>query len=86
MMATYYRFRSITSTPIPTVFPIPDDVNQKTVHDPETGVSVAGTWLLYTPEETYRLYLGANSAHLEDGLARQGAELLINLKTEEETR
>lgn len=57
-----------------------------TVHDPETGVSVAGTWLLYTPEETYRLYLGANSAHLEDGLARQGAELLINLKTEEETR
>ena len=57
-----------------------------TVHDPETGVSVAGTWLLYAPEETYRLYLGANSAHLEDGLARQGAELLINLKTEEETR
>ena len=56
------------------------------VHDPESGVSVADTWILYTPEETYRLYLGAASAHLEDGLARQGAELLINLKTEEETR
>ena len=57
-----------------------------TVHDPETGVSVADTWILYTPEETYRLYLGAGSVHLEDRLARQGAELLMNLKTEEETR
>ncbi len=56
------------------------------VHDPESGVSVADTWILYTPEETYRLDLGAASAHLEDGLARQGAELLMNLKTEEETR
>ena len=56
------------------------------VHDPESGVSVADTWILYTPEETYRLYLGAASAHLEDGLARQGAELFMNLKTEEETR
>ena len=56
------------------------------VHDPETGVSVADAWILYTPEETYRLYLGAGSAHLEDGLARQGAELLMNLKTEEEAR
>ena len=56
------------------------------VHDPESGVSVADTWILYTPEETYRLYLGASSAHLEDGLARQGAELFMNLKTEEETR
>ncbi|MBR5960586.1 MAG: hypothetical protein IKZ98_06285 [Clostridia bacterium] len=56
------------------------------VHDPETGVSVADSWILYTPEETYRLYLGAGSSHLEDGLARQGAELLMNLKTEEEAR
>ena len=56
------------------------------VHDPETGVSVADTWILYTPEETYRLFLGAGSVHLEDGLARQGADLLMNLKTEEETR
>ena len=56
------------------------------VHDPETGVSVADAWILYTPEETWHLYLGAGSVHLEDGLARQGAELLMNLKTEEETR
>ena len=56
------------------------------VHDPETGVSVADAWILYTPEETWNLYLGAGSVHLEDGLARQGAELLMNLKTEEETR
>ena len=57
-----------------------------TVHDPEAGESVAGIWILYAPEETYRLYVGAGSPHLEDGLARKGAELLMNLKTEEETR
>ena len=56
------------------------------VHDPETGIAAAGTWIVYTPEETYRLYLGAGSPHLTDGLARQGAELLLKLETEEETR
>ena len=54
------------------------------VYDPETGVSVAGTWILYTPEETYRLYIGAGSPHLTDGLAQQGTELLMKLNTEEE--
>ena len=54
------------------------------VYDPETGVSVAGTWILYAPEETYRLYIGAGSPHLTDGLAQLGAELLMNLNTEEE--
>ena len=50
MMATYYRFRSITSTPIPTVFPTPDDVNQKTVHDPETGEEIIATRVYDKPE------------------------------------
>ena len=56
------------------------------VHDPESGISVAGAWIVYAPEETYRLYIGAGSPHLTDGLARRGAELLLNLETEEETR
>ncbi|MBR2660204.1 MAG: hypothetical protein IKE15_02245 [Clostridia bacterium] len=55
------------------------------VYDPETGTSVAGTWFLYDKEETYRLYTGAGSPHLEDGLARRAAELLtaLNAETEE---
>ena len=56
------------------------------VYDPEAGVSVAGTWILYAPEETYRLYIGAGSPHLTDGLAQQGAELLMKLNTEEENQ
>ena len=54
------------------------------VFDPETGTSVAGTWILYQSGETYRLYIGAASPHLEDGLARRGAELLMSLETKEE--
>lgn len=54
------------------------------IHDPQTGYSSAGNWFLYSPEETYRLYLGAASAHLEDGLAHQTAKLLLKLKTETE--
>ena len=55
------------------------------VYNPETGTSVAGTWFLYDKEETYRLYTGAGSPHLEDGLARRAAELLtaLNAETEE---
>ena len=49
------------------------------VRDPQTDVSVAGAWFLYQPGETYRLYTGAGSAHLEDGLARREADLLLSL-------
>lgn len=49
------------------------------VYDPETGISVAGTWILYSPGDTYRLYLGAESPHLKDGLARRAAELLVSI-------
>ena len=54
-------------------------------YDPETGLSVAGNWILYSSEETYRLYSGAESPHLEDGAARRAAELLtaLNAETEE---
>ena len=55
-----------------------------TVCDPDGIVSVADSWVLYTPGETYRLYIGAHSPHLADGLARQGAELLMALETKEE--
>ena len=54
------------------------------VYDPETGLSVAGNWILYSSEETYRLYSGAESPHLEDGAARRAAELLLSMKTEKE--
>ena len=55
-----------------------------TVCDPGGAVSVAGSWILYTPGETYRLYIGAYSPHLSDGLARRGAEVLMALETKEE--
>ena len=53
------------------------------VHDPESDVSVAGTWFGYQPDETYRLYIGAGSSHLEDGLARRAADLLLSLNGSE---
>ena len=56
------------------------------LYDPESGKSVAGDTFLYTVEgknEPWRLYTGASSPHLEDGLARRAAELLINLDKEE---
>lgn len=54
------------------------------VYDPETGMSVAGTWFIYDKEDTYRLYAGAGSPHLEDGLSRRAAELLIAFSSEME--
>jgi hypothetical protein len=53
------------------------------VFDPETGLVIAGDWFLYQQEgteaEPYRLYLGAGSVHLEDGLAEKAAELLLSV-------
>ncbi len=50
------------------------------LYDPETGAAVAARYFCYgeagTAEEPWRLYLGAGSPHLEDGLARRAAELL----------
>lgn len=54
------------------------------VHDPETGLSVAGGWILYAADDVYRLYIGAESPHLADGLARRAAELLLAMETEKE--
>lgn len=58
----------------------------RVVFDPETGMAVAGEYVVYTPEEeapeTWRLYLGVLSPHLEDGLAREAADILINMKEE----
>ena len=57
-----------------------------TVYDPETGVAVAGGTFLYTAGEDpqiYRLYLGAGSPHLQDGLARKAAEILAETEKEE---
>ena len=53
------------------------------VHDPESGFSAAGAYFLYA-DEPCRLYVGAQSVHLEDGLARRAAELLISLNDEKE--
>lgn len=61
------------------------------VYDPETGLVIAGEWFRYVSEdgkaEPWRLYCGAGSAHLEDGLAAQAAQLLISVtdKAKEET-
>ncbi len=56
--------------------------------DPASGSAAAEEYFLYTPEgsvpEPYRLYTGASSVHLEDGLARKAAELLLSLETEKE--
>ena len=52
--------------------------------EPGNPVSVAGSWILYAPGETYRLYIGAYSPHRSDSLARRGAELLMALETKEE--
>ena len=54
------------------------------MYDPDNGYSVAGEVFLYgageTGAEVYRLYIGAESPHLEDGLARRAAELLEEMK------
>lgn len=54
------------------------------VYDRTSGTSVGSAWILYNPEDTYRLYTGAGSPHLEDGLARQAAGLLMTIETEKE--
>lgn len=57
------------------------------VYDPESGISVEGDTFLYTEggqAEEWRLYLGAGSAHLQDGLARKAAEILTAEKEEKE--
>ena len=58
------------------------------VYDPENGRAVAGDTFLYTADgknETWRLYIGAESVHREDGLARQAAEKLISTEEKEKT-
>ena len=57
-----------------------------TVHDPAAGVSVAGDTFLYEEgeeEEAWRLYIGVSSPHLQDGLARKAAEILMTIGKEE---
>jgi len=58
------------------------------MYDPASGYTVAGDVFLYTESgeapEPYRLYLGANAPHLEDGMAGQAAEQLIQMETEKE--
>ncbi len=59
----------------------------RTVYDPKTGLSVAGDVFLYASEEEpeiYRLYIGAASPHLEDGMARRAAELLVSAEDKKE--
>ena len=69
---------------------VPDDPG-RLMFDPDSGLTVAGEWFCYSPAgeeaEPFRLYLGAGSAHLEDGLAAQAAELLASMtgETKEET-
>ena len=56
------------------------------VYDPEAGISVEGDTFLYTEggqAENWRLYIGAGSAHLQDGLARKAAEILAATEKEE---
>ena len=55
--------------------------------DPASGLEIAGAYFLYVPEggtpEPFRLYTGAASVHLEDGLARRTAELLLSVNDAE---
>lgn len=53
------------------------------VFDPDTGLAAEADCFLYDPAETYRLYPGAASVHLEDGLARRAADLLLSLTEDE---
>ena len=49
------------------------------VSDPATGFAAARDCFLYEPDGIYRIYTGGNSVHLEDGLARRAAELLVSM-------
>ena len=53
------------------------------VYDPASGTILAAEWFLYEETETYRLYIGGESIHREDGLARQAAEILTAMLKEE---
>ena len=57
------------------------DAEGLTVYDPETGTAVFPDVFRYT-REPYRLYPGSASVHLEDGLAKETAALLLTLTTE----
>ena len=58
-----------------------------TLYDPASGQETAGAYFLYVPEggtsEPFRLYPGRDSVHLEDGLARRAAELLVSITESE---
>ena len=49
------------------------------VADPAAGLAAAPDYFLYDPAETYRIFPGSGSVHLEDGLAIRASELLIAL-------
>ena len=58
------------------------------LYDPEGGTAIAADTFLYTAdgtEDTWRLYIGAESVHREDGLAKEAAEQLIATEKKEET-
>ena len=59
-----------------------------TVYDPSTGQETASSYFMYARDgnlpEPYRLYPGSGSVHLEDGLAREAAELLLSLSLKQE--
>lgn len=58
------------------------------IRDPVSGSAAAEKYFLYIREgsqpEPYRLYIGGSSVHLEDGLARKAAEILLSIDTEKE--
>ena len=56
------------------------------VYDPESRTCVAGETFRYADsgtQETWRMYIGAESPHLQDGLARRTAEILTATEKEE---
>lgn len=61
-------------------FPAEDGI---VLYDPASGREAAGAYFLFVPEggtpEPYRVYPGGSSVHLEDGLAREAAELLVSI-------
>ncbi len=60
------------------------------MYDPASGTAVAGDVFLYTESgeaaEPWRLYLGAASVHLEDGMAARAAQQLLETETETERK
>ena len=53
--------------------------NSFPAYDPVSGQVAAEDCFLYDQGETYRLYFGNASVHLEDGLARKASELLLSM-------